>query len=326
MPIAYRSALRHAFMSMLFFLPPERKVPLERRLRGREENRKLGLADVVIVSFGKSGRTWLRVMLSRVYQVKHGLAQRHLIGFDNLHARNRQIPRVFFTHDNYLKDFTGHADTKEDYYDKKVVLLVRSPADVAVSQYFQWKYRMRPTKKVINNYPDADVSLYDFVMRPNAGLPKVIEFMNGWARELPRLKHLLVVRYEDMRADPGEVLSRIVDFIGTPATPAEIEEAVRFASVENMRALEQKRVFWLSGGRMVAKDRKNPNTFKVRRAKVGGYREDFSEEQTRRIDEMIATSLDPIFGYGPAAASAAGPAPQKPTAQADETAPTAASA
>ncbi|MBL8660765.1 MAG: sulfotransferase domain-containing protein [Rhodospirillales bacterium] len=329
MPIAYRSALRHAFMSTLFFLPPERKVPLERRLRGREEGRKLGLADVVIVSFGKSGRTWLRVMLSRVYQVKHGLAQRHLIGFDNLHARNRQIPRVFFTHDNYLKDFTGHADTKEDYYDKKVVLLVRSPADVAVSQYFQWKYRMRPTKKVINNYPDADVSLYDFVMRPNAGLPKVIEFMNGWARELPRLKHLLVVRYEDMRADPGEVLGRIVDFIGTPATPAEIEEAVRFASVENMRALEQKRVFWLSGGRMVAKDRKNPNTFKVRRAKVGGYREDFSEEQTRRIDEMIATSLDPVFGCGPAAASAAEPAPgasQEPAAQADEEASTAASA
>ncbi len=110
MPIAYRSILRHAFMSSLFFLPPKRKVPLERRLRGREERRKLGLADVVIVSFGKSGRTWLRVMLSRVYQVKHGLAQRHLIGFDNLHAKNRQIPRVFFTHDNYLKDFTGHAD------------------------------------------------------------------------------------------------------------------------------------------------------------------------------------------------------------------------
>ncbi len=308
MPIAYRSILRHAFMSTLFFLPPERKVPLERRLRGREERRKLGLADVVIVSFGKSGRTWLRVMLSRVYQVKHGLAQRHLIGFDNLHARNRQIPRVFFTHDNYLKDFTGHAETKEDYYDKKVVLLVRSPADVAVSQYFQWKYRMRPTKKVINDYPSADVSLYDFVMRPNAGLPKVIEFMNGWARELPRLKHLLVVRYEDMRADPGEALRRIVEFIGTPATPEEIAEAVRFASIENMRALEQKRVFWLSGGRMVAKDRNNPNTFKVRRAKVGGYREDFSDEQTRKIDKMIATSLDPVFGYGPAAAPESGPA------------------
>lgn len=301
MPVAYRSALRQILMSALFFLPAGRKVPLERRLRGREERRKLGLADAVIVSFGKSGRTWLRVMLSRFYQVKHGLGERHLIGFDNLHAKNRHIPRVFFTHDNYLKDYTGHADTKEDYYDKKVVLLIRNPADVAVSQYFQWKYRMRPAKKLINDYPDADIPLYEFVMRPKAGLPKVIEFMNGWARELPRLKHLLVVRYEDMRANPEEALRRIVEFIGTPGTPAEIAEAVRFASVENMRTLEQKRVFWLSGGRMVAKDRKNPNTFKVRRAKVGGYREDFSDEQTRKIDEVIGTNLDPVFGYGPAA-------------------------
>jgi hypothetical protein len=301
MPVAYRSALRQILMSALFFLPAGRKVPLERHLRGREERRKLGLADAVIVSFGKSGRTWLRVMLSRFYQVKHGLGERHLIGFDNLHAKNRHIPRVFFTHDNYLKDYTGHADTKEDYYDKKVVLLIRSPADVAVSQYFQWKYRMRPAKKLINDYPDADIPLYEFVMRPNAGLPKVIEFMNCWARELPRLKHLLVVRYEDMRANPEEALRRIVEFIGTPGTPAEIAEAVRFASVENMRTLEQKRVFWLSGGRMVAKDRKNPNTFKVRRAKVGGYREDFSDEQTRKIDEVIGTNLDPVFGYGPAA-------------------------
>jgi Sulfotransferase domain len=300
MSIAYRSALRHVFMSTLFFLPDEKKIPLDRRLRGREENRKLGLADAVIVSFGKSGRTWLRVMLSRFYQVKHSLAQHHLIGFDNLHARNRAIPKIFFTHDNYLKDFTGHADNKSDYYNKKVVLLVRNPADVAVSQYFQWKYRMRPGKKLINDYPSADIPLYDFVMRPNAGLPKVIEFMNGWARELRRLKHLLVVRYEDMRADPEEALRRIVEFIGTPGTPEEIAEAVSFASVENMRALEQKRVFWLSGGRMLAKDRNNPNTFKVRRAKVGGYREDFTGEQTRKIDEMITHWLDPVFGYGPA--------------------------
>lgn len=295
-------------MSTLFFLPDEKKVPLERRLRGREESRKLSLSDAVIVSFGKSGRTWLRVMLSRFYQVKHGLGERHLIGFDNLHAKNRAIPRLFFTHDNYLKDFTGHADDKSDYYDKKVVLLVRNPADVAVSQYFQWKYRMRPVKKLINDYPDADISLYDFVMRPNAGLPKVIEFMNGWARELPRLKHLMVVRYEDMRADPEEALRRIVEFIGTPGTAEEIAEAVRFASVENMRALEQKRVFWLSGGRMLAKDRSNPNTFKVRRAKVGGYREDFTDAQTHKIEEMIAHGLDPVFGYGRTPAAVPEPA------------------
>ena len=98
---------RWAVLTPLFFLPSERKIRLERWIRGREQAEKLRRADVTVVSFGKSGRTWLRVMLSRAFQVKHGLSDRLLIGFDNFHLRNRAIPKIFFTHDNYLKDYTG---------------------------------------------------------------------------------------------------------------------------------------------------------------------------------------------------------------------------
>ena len=99
---------RFFVLTPLFFLPYDRKSRVERWLRGREQYRKLQRADCVVVSFGKSGRTWLRVMLSRFYQVKHGLSERHLIGFDNLHLRNGAIPKIFFTHDNYTKDYTGN--------------------------------------------------------------------------------------------------------------------------------------------------------------------------------------------------------------------------
>jgi hypothetical protein len=300
MSIAFRTTLRHLIMYLLFFLPEERRVRIERWLRGHEDFRKLALADCVIVSFGKSGRTWLRVMMSRFYQVRHGLAQRHLLAFDNLHNKVPAIPRIFFTHDNYLKDYTWEPRTKAPYRDKKVVLMVRDPADVAVSQYFQWKFRMTSRKKTINNYPapGEDVSLYDFVMRPEWGLPKVIDFMNGWGREIDQVQNLMVIRYEDLRVAPEEMLRRVLDFVGTPATVDEAREAVQFASIDNMRALEQKRVFWLSGRRMLAKDRSNPNTYKVRRAKVGGYRDDFTPEQLAAIDALIADTLMPVFGYG----------------------------
>jgi hypothetical protein len=298
MDIAFRTTLRHIIMYLIFFLPEERKIRIERWLRGHEDFRKLALADCVIVSFGKSGRTWLRVMLSRFYQIRHRLSHRHLIAFDNLHRRNREIPLIFFTHDNYLKDYTGNAGSKAGYYDKKVVLMVRNPADVAVSQYHQWKHRMTARKKMINNYPkDPNLSLYDFVVKPECGLDKVIDFMNAWAREFGRFRSLLVVRYEDMRADPAEALARIVEFVGTPGTPDQIREAVAFASVENMRQMETKRVFWLAGRRMLAGDRNNPESFKVRRAKVGGYRDDFSAEQIARIEETIEARLSPVFGY-----------------------------
>ncbi len=297
---AFQRVLREIVLLLCFFLPPEQKKRLERRLRGREDALKLARADCVVVSYGKSGRTWLRVMISRFYQLKHGLSERHLIGFDNLHRKNPAIPRILFTHDNYLTDYTGNAGSKTDYLGKKVVLLVRHPADVAVSQYFQWKFRMRPVKKFLNDYPahGQDISIYDFVMWESSGLPKIIDYMNLWAQEAERIGTLHVVRYEDMRAHTQEVLRGIVEFIGDPADAKMIAEAVDFASVENMRALEQKKVFWLAGGRMVPGDKSNPNSFKVRRAKVGGYRDYFDDAQAARIESLIAERLDPSFGYG----------------------------
>ena len=75
---------RAIVLAAVFFLPQERKRIIERKLRGHEEHRKLGLADWVLVSWGKSGRTWFRKMISRVYQVKFGLKGHQLLGFDNL--------------------------------------------------------------------------------------------------------------------------------------------------------------------------------------------------------------------------------------------------
>jgi len=286
-------------LGAVFFLPEHKKIALDRRLRGREEFRKLQQADCVIISYGKSGRTWLRVMLSRFYQLKHGLPDNSLIGFDNLHARNPDIPRILFTHDNYLKDFTGNADSKKDYYQKKVVLLVRDPRDVAVSQYFQWKYRMRPGKKRLNMYPahGADINEYQFAMNQNAGLPKIVDFLNLWASEAGKIDQLLVVRYEDMRRDTAQVLGQILNFIGTPASPEETQDVVNFSSMENMKKMEQKRTFWLSGSRMLPGDHNNPDSYKVRRGKVGGFSDYFDEDQVNNIEQLLQQTLQPVYGY-----------------------------
>jgi hypothetical protein len=302
---------RFFVLTPLFFLPYDRRSRVERWLRGREQYRKLQHADCVIVSFGKSGRTWLRVMLSRFYQIKHGLSERHLIGFDNLHLRHRAIPKIFFTHDNYTKDYTGNLDSKIDYAGKKVVLLVRHPADVAVSQYYQWQYRMKPNKVALNRYPERgqDLAIFDFVTREYAGLTRTIDFMNGWAGEAERSGDLLVVRYEDMRAQPERILAQILAFMGTPGTADEVREAVEFASFENMRKMEANSTFWLSGGRMRPRDRKNPQSFKTRRGKVGGYRDYFDDDEIAEIDRLVEKQLSPVFGYAapsapPQAASA----------------------
>jgi len=128
------------------FLPEHKAHALERWRRGREEFWKYRRCDYIFVSYGKSGRTWVRVMISRYFQLVYQLADNILMGFDNYHRLNKAVPRIFFTHDNYLRTYTGNVGDRSDFYHKKTVLLVRRPQDVAVSQFFQWKFRMRPDK------------------------------------------------------------------------------------------------------------------------------------------------------------------------------------
>jgi hypothetical protein len=291
--------IRWFFRLLYLFLPKDKERRLERWRRGREEYLKYRRTDYVVASFGKSGRTWLRVMLSRYYQLAYDIPERIMMGFDNFHRIDPEVPAIFFTHDNYLKDYTGNRESKRDYYDKKVVLLVRRPQDVAVSQYFQWKFRMRPHKIPLNRYPsqDEDVSIFDFVMNPDVGLPRIIDFLNLWASELPRLENVLMVRYEDMRSQPVHELGRIMGFLDARVDRPALEGAVEFASVENLRKLESQNFFWRSGSRLTPRDKSNPDSYKVRRAKVGGYRDYFDDEQLAEIDSLVSGRLSPIFGY-----------------------------
>ena len=291
---------RQLLVWLLFFLPQQRRIAIERWWRGREEYRRLQETDWVLMSWGKSGRTWFRVMVSRYYQHKYGLPENQLLGFDNFKRHNPAIPSVFFSHNNYMRDYLKDWTTLNHFRDKRVVLLVRDPRDVAVSQYFQWQHRMRPHKKLLNDYPPhgSDLSVFDFVTDPKAGVPRIIEFFNGWAAVLEEFPELLLIRYEDMRKQPAEVMRQVLEFIGTPGTPAEIQDAVDFAAYENMKRLEEKNAFKGSGARVRPGDHANPDSYKVRRAKVGGYRDYFDAAQVAEIDRMVDETLAPVFGYG----------------------------
>jgi alcohol sulfotransferase len=109
-----------------------------------------------------------------------------------------------------------------------------------------------------------------------------------------------VIRYEDMRADPHGALRDVLAFLGTPGTDAQIQDAVAYAAYDNMKQLEQKRVFWLSGFRLRPGDRGNPQSYKVRRAKVGGWRDYFDDQQVAAIDRLLEARPIPPFGYGAA--------------------------
>ena len=294
----FRTGVRRLISAGSSVLTREAGIRAERWFRGYEDSKKLQNADGVVVSFGKSGRTWVRVLIWRYFANKHGFAGEGISEFDEFRLKNPNVPVLFFTHDNYLKDFAGH-DRKSELYGKaRVVLLVRDPRDTAVSQFFQWKHRIVPRKKVINNYPLSDVDLHGFITSEQSGIPKIIEFMNAWAQELGSMPNLLVVKYEDLRADTKGQLRRMLEFFGQKPDDVELEDAVTFASVDNMRRMELENAKKATANRSLKPgDANDPSSFKVRRAKVGGWRDYVTEEQSDAIDAMVKEQLDPVFGY-----------------------------
>jgi alcohol sulfotransferase len=276
----------------------DQRLAALRRYMGREDLLKLRKADKVFVSVGKSGRTWLRVMVSRLYQQVYRLPEHEVINFDNFHHMDRRAPRIFFTHDDYLKFYSAEGVSKNDYHDKEVVLLVRDPRDVAVSQFFHWAYRMKPRSMALLDYPSpgTEMSIYEFLMGSGQRLPRVIETMNQWAKAMRNLPSICLIRYEDLHSAPFDTLEKVAKILEIPANAEQIQEAVDYAAYDNMKKMESKEV--LGGGRIKPRKKNDPNSYKVRRAKVGGYRDYFDDREMKCIDALVEKTLDPVFGYG----------------------------
>jgi hypothetical protein len=287
-------------------LPRPWRVAARREALARLEVGKALRTDLLIIGHPKSGNTWLRVMMSRLYQVRHGIPASVIVTSDELARRNPAIPRISATNGHYSYEGAVGRLLAPDAPDsplrhKPIVLLARNPCDIAVSWFFQFTKRQSAHKQeLINAFIDhpidrRTIGMWDFVRHSDIGLPFLIDYLNGWQRSLSRLERGLMVRYEDLRARPGPTLRQITALMGETFGDDEIAEAVDFGSFDNLRALETKG-FFRQGG-LTLRNPNDPETFKVRRAKVGGYRDYFAPEQVAELEALMAERLSPAFGY-----------------------------
>jgi hypothetical protein len=303
-----------AILAPTALLPRPWRVALRERLLSRLELAIADRAGLIIIGHPKSGNTWLKVMIARLYQVRYGLKPSELIGSDELALRNPAIPRLAATNGYYSYEGSvgrvlaaGAADAPLRH--KPVMFLARNPIDIAVSWFFQFTRRQSARKQELINHFIAhpidrrSIDMWDFVRHSDIGLPFLIDYLNTWERNLEELEHSLLVRYEDLRTEPAATLKKITDLMGESFSDEEIGEAVNFGSFDNLRKLESSGFFTRGG--MTLRNAGDPNSFKVRRGKVGGYAEYFTEEQVAELEELMMSQLSPTFGYLPAGSSAA---------------------
>ena len=267
--IPMNKLIRRIILSVLFFLPAERRAAVSGWLRGRNEKKRLVRSDYVFVTCPKSGRTWLRVMLSRLLQRRHNIPDDAIVGSSAFNRNYPLLPNIFFTHDSFISHYTGNRTDKRDYYGKRIVLLVRDPRDIAVSAYFQWKYRMDKQKKAthVAFFEERDVTVFDFAMHPQGSLRRTINLMNSWHNALTDADDLMIVRYEDLRSDPVTWFKRIATFINLAPTDEEIRDAVEYSSLENMKKMERENTFGSGGRRFGSGKHGSSDAYKVRRAR-----------------------------------------------------------
>ena len=83
-----------AILAPTYPLPARLRVSLRRKYLSQLEMGKAERARLLIIGHPKSGNTWLKVMLSRLYQVRYGLAANRLINTDELARKHPSIPRL----------------------------------------------------------------------------------------------------------------------------------------------------------------------------------------------------------------------------------------
>jgi len=215
------------------------------------EGRRLALRNekVVVLSWPKSGRTWLRYMLDRL----------------GLHLE--------YTHSPRSPPFPGGWDRK------RIIFLHRDPRDTTVSHWFSETRRMAKYSG----------SLSDFLRDPDEGLEPAMRFNLLWKERLERAGKGLILTYEALHADTAGELARAVAFLGGRAVRDEaLREAVAAGRFENMRAVETTgRGFGLYGDALAPGDPADPDSFKTREGSIGGWRRHFSPADAAFADALL---------------------------------------
>jgi len=244
-------------------------------------------AQVCIVSFPKSGRTWLRVMIGKALCDRYRLDEKLILDELAVTEAAGVLPTLY-THDG-SSNTEGHhwkelAADKSPYKEKKVIFLLRDPRDVAVSCFFQATKRKGLFEGTIS----------DFVRDDHHGIRKIVTFYNQWHAARATPKEMLVLTYEGMKEDPAGNLRRALEFIGAEGISDEvIGSAVEFAGFDNMRKMESEGKF--ESKKLRPKDAEDPESFKVRRGKVGGYVDYLNEADQKFCNDIIRELGCPFF-------------------------------
>jgi hypothetical protein len=224
----------------------------------------------VVVSFPRTGRTWLLTLI--------GLNICHYKGIPLEEVVVERKKLVAGTHDHTDKSRKIHADDlstdKSAYSDKRVVFLTRDPKDTLVSAY------LHATKRK-HNYKGT---LSEYIRDPRYGIEKITRFNHIWFDNQDVPERFMTISYENLLDETSYILRSVCSFFGIPSNAISIESAVRDGSIDKLRSKELTGFF--NGGVGKPRNPLDQDSYYHRKGGVGGYVNYMSKEDIEYCDRF----------------------------------------
>ena len=198
---------------------------------GRERGREIEVRpdDVFLISYPKSGNTWLRFIVGNLMHPDTPIT------FDNI---EQMVPDIYQHATKYLISLRAPRILKShEYFDpryKKVIYIIRDPRDVAVSYYHHHiKFRTIdpncPLSSFVDRFIAGDLDAYG----------SWAENVGSWIGARKDNPDFLLLRYEDLLATPEVGISKMAAFLSIPSSAASLQKTITGSSFEQMREMEK---------------------------------------------------------------------------------------
>lgn len=244
-------------------------------------HRTVGPTDTLLVSFPRSGSTWLRFMLAAA-------ASTEPVEFDSV---DQIVPLIGHTATDRAAEWGTHGHLIKSHErfshlyvrrSQRFIFLIRDGRDVVVSYYY---YCLR------NGWWVGDFAgfLEAFLRGRLDGYGSWQSHVEGWLGEAASGRDHLLVRYEDLHADAAREVRRCAEFLQMPLTEERLEQSLAAGSADRMRESEQRRSKLPS--KVV-----DPSIPVVRATKSSNWREQFSDRDEALFLRHAARALE-LGGY-----------------------------
>jgi hypothetical protein len=196
-------------------------------LEARQNN--FDLEDVFLVSFPKSGNTWMRFMITGLYlwEINKGNSEPN---YFNIHTYVKDLhlerikqrsyfsgmPRIIKSHRTFSPNYT------------RVIFVVRDVRDVMISWF-----------NFINRNEVKFKSFDNFLRNPYYGVSAWKYHTDSWLNSATKAnKKLLLLRYEDIMDNPINEIKKMLSFLNVKFEEEGIKWSLQQSSKERIKKLE----------------------------------------------------------------------------------------